>query len=329
MAGERTLPGLGLTAFWNAGDNTWKPGNDENMRKLSAVVQLRVLSRTIWPPSTDDSNSAAVANGDMYIVPASDSNSLQDSNSDDAFGDIAVHDNGNWVFYTPQSGWIAYVVDEAQHFKFEGGQWVQMGGSAENIAYSSGDGGDSNSTETSVAGALDDLYERVRNVSAGIVDATTVSYNSADGGDSNSTATTVQEALDDLYGITNLLSDQLDALDSTITFENRTAGKTLTAADNKHFYLHDDDSNSGDFALYGLPADSLEDLPDGFTVSWTQIGNTQVELVAAEDSNSPDDVTMIYPIDRVARTRGPGSTITALKTSTANRWVIFGDLESL
>ena len=37
---ERTLPGLGLTGFWDLGANNWKGGMDLNLRKLSLLVQL-------------------------------------------------------------------------------------------------------------------------------------------------------------------------------------------------------------------------------------------------------------------------------------------------
>lgn len=128
MSGERILPGIGLTGFWNLGDNSWKPGMDANLRMLSAIVQLRVLSRTT-PFPFDDSNSAAFADGDIYIVPIHDSNSLQDSNSTQGHNYIAVHDAGDWYYFAPKSGWIAYVVDEDKHYTFtQGGAWRPLDG---------------------------------------------------------------------------------------------------------------------------------------------------------------------------------------------------------
>jgi len=324
MAGERTLPGISLTGFWNAGDNTWKAGNDANLLKLSVLVQLRVLSRVIFPPA-DNSNSLGVANGDIYIVPVNDSNSMQSSNSVPRHNDIAVFDNGAWVYYTPLNGFRAYVIDESAYYKFNGTTWVADGGSALNIAYNSGTSGDSNSTETNVADALDDLYERVRNVSAGIIDASTVNYNSGDGGDSNSTETTVQGALDDIYGRVRAVEGAAGGITFVVL---ASAAITLTAADDKKFYMVEDDSNSAGFCTIGIPADSLEDLPDGFTVSAVQIGaGNQVTFAEIQDSNSPDDLVLIYPADMQPRTRGQNSVITALKTSVANRWLVFGDLE--
>ena len=39
MAGEKTTPGFGLTAFWDEGSNGWKPGMDANLLKLSMATQ--------------------------------------------------------------------------------------------------------------------------------------------------------------------------------------------------------------------------------------------------------------------------------------------------
>lgn len=324
MAGERTLPGISLTAFWNEGDDTWKAGMDENLRKLSVFVQLRVLSRVVFP-GFEDSNSAGVANGDIYLVPNSDSNSQQNSNSTPLQDWIAVHDNGSWVYYQPLEGFRAYVIDEDLFYVYKNGDWVPDGGDATAITYNSGSSGDSNSTATSVAEALDDLYKRIRDISVGAVDAYTIPYASQDGGDSNSVESTVGDALDDLYSSVNTLQTQIGG----ITFEAITASLTLDATDDKKWFLASDSSNSPAFIDIGVPADSLLDLPDGFTVSVTQLNDSQVRFIAVEDSNSPDDVTFIYPADMQPQTRGARSTISIVKTNVANTWIIFGDTEAV
>ena len=91
---ERTLPGLGLTGFWDLGANNWKGGMDLNLRKLSLLVQLSVLSMTTALPST------GLADGMIYIIPSG--------------GDakkIAIRDNGAWVNYDPTEGMVAWVKD--------------------------------------------------------------------------------------------------------------------------------------------------------------------------------------------------------------------------
>lgn len=107
MAGERTLPGIGLTGFWNLGDSSWKPGMDANLRALSALVQLSVLSRQTAIPDSP-------ADGSIYIVPA---NAATNANR------IAIRDNGATTFVTPAEGWLGYVKDEDLFVKFNGTVW--------------------------------------------------------------------------------------------------------------------------------------------------------------------------------------------------------------
>ena len=109
MAGERTLPGLGLTGYWNAGDNSWKPGMDVNLLKLSTIVNGVVLSRATSLPGSP-------VQGEVYIVPAADANG----------NDLAIYDNGAWTYVTPNVGWLLYVVDETKHYRFEAAGWVEF-----------------------------------------------------------------------------------------------------------------------------------------------------------------------------------------------------------
>ena len=106
---ERTLPGLGLTGFWDLGANNWKGGMDLNLRKLSLLVQLSVLSMTTPLPST------GLADGMIYIIPSG--------------GDakkIAIRDNGAWVNYDPTEGMVAWVKDTDKFVKFDGAAWVDL-----------------------------------------------------------------------------------------------------------------------------------------------------------------------------------------------------------
>jgi len=97
MAGERVLPGtLGLTAFHNLGDNTWKPTMDDNFLRLSALTQLTVISRTAALPS-------GPPDGDIYIVPSTDPTNPNQ---------IAIRDDGNWYYFSPKPGLIAHVQDD-------------------------------------------------------------------------------------------------------------------------------------------------------------------------------------------------------------------------
>lgn len=106
MAGERSLPGLGLKGFWTPGTNGWSGPNgmDGNLRTLSAVAQLTVLSRTTALPNNP-------ADGALYIVPHPDNR-------------VALRDNGAWVYLTPNEGWQAWVSSENKTYVFDGTAWI-------------------------------------------------------------------------------------------------------------------------------------------------------------------------------------------------------------
>lgn len=119
MAGERVLPGAGLTAFWELRDNTWKPGMDANLRLVSVLLSGSVISRTTALPGSGSL-------GDIYIVP---SGAGSNPNT------IAVWDgevgSEAWVYISPRSGWTFFVANESSRYFWNGTDWVQAsGGSA-------------------------------------------------------------------------------------------------------------------------------------------------------------------------------------------------------
>lgn len=109
MAGERTLPGLGLRAYWEKGSNDWEVAHDPDTRKLSILCQAAVISRTTELPSN-------APNGAMYLVPAGDTNGNQ----------IAARDDGAWVFTPPQVGFLVHVNDISRFVKWDGSEWVAL-----------------------------------------------------------------------------------------------------------------------------------------------------------------------------------------------------------
>ena len=110
MAGERSLPGLGLEGFWNLGSNGFKTGLDSDLRILSALVQLTALSRVTALPGSP-------ANGDIYIVP---------SGAAEHANEIAVRDNGEWVYLLPKNGFVATVADENVLVWYSGAAWSAL-----------------------------------------------------------------------------------------------------------------------------------------------------------------------------------------------------------
>lgn len=110
MAGERILPGIGLSGFWDIG-SAYKAGMDANLRVLSALVQPRILSVLAAAPSTP-------ADGDMHIASAAWGGG--------AVNDVMIRDSGAWVALTPGEGWLVYD-RAADGFKvFDGAAWVVL-----------------------------------------------------------------------------------------------------------------------------------------------------------------------------------------------------------
>ena len=101
----RTLPGLGLTGFWDQGYTGWKDANDVNLLTLSAIAQLAVLSKTTALPGSP-------TDGMIYIVPSGGNANK-----------VAVRDNAGWVYLTPQVGWRAWVVDTSSTVVWDGTAW--------------------------------------------------------------------------------------------------------------------------------------------------------------------------------------------------------------
>lgn len=107
MAGERILPGLGLTGFWDLG-SAYKTGMDTNLLTLSALVQPYVLDAVAAAPGTP-------ADGDIYLATAAWGGG--------AANDVMVRDNAAWVALTPGEGWMVYD-RTANAFKvFDGAAW--------------------------------------------------------------------------------------------------------------------------------------------------------------------------------------------------------------
>lgn len=85
-------------------------------RALEVVVQLRVLERVASLPGTP-------VDGDRYILTAATGGGEEH--------DVAYY-SGGWHFFAPETGWKAYVVDDAADFIFLESGWAE---------YSAGGGG--------------------------------------------------------------------------------------------------------------------------------------------------------------------------------------------
>jgi len=97
--------------------------HNEAIRALDAIVQLSVADRdlTAPPPSPTD--------GDRYIIAAGATVEWMGHD-----GKIAAFQDGAWMFYAAQTGWLAWVADEDTLLGWDGTAWVQAGGESINPA---------------------------------------------------------------------------------------------------------------------------------------------------------------------------------------------------
>lgn len=112
MAGQRSLPGLGLKGFWDLGDNTYKTGVDANMRTVSALVQPFIDSIRSTAPGSP-------ADGDIHLATAIWGGA--------SANDIVLRDDGNWIPITPGAGWKVFNRDTGVDMLFDGTNWITPG----------------------------------------------------------------------------------------------------------------------------------------------------------------------------------------------------------
>jgi len=86
--------------------------HNDALTRLDGLVHLAVESRTqATPPSTPTGLSA-------YIVPEG-GNGVFAARADQ----VALFEDGGWIFLTPRAGWQAWVADEAEHNLWTGTEW--------------------------------------------------------------------------------------------------------------------------------------------------------------------------------------------------------------
>lgn len=91
--------------------------HNEGLKVLDAIVQLSVLDKDLTAAP------GSPAAGDRYIVAAS---ATGDWVGED--GNVAAWQDGVWVFYEPEAGWIAWVEDEQKIYAKGATDWVVGGG---------------------------------------------------------------------------------------------------------------------------------------------------------------------------------------------------------
>lgn len=98
---------------------------NEALLVLDSLVFLALLDRSLSAPP------GSPAEGARYLVAASPSGAWAGH-----AGDIAVFQDGAWVFLTPRIGWRAVVLDEGAEILFDGTRWRPVVGLASGAATS-------------------------------------------------------------------------------------------------------------------------------------------------------------------------------------------------
>lgn len=108
---SRTLAGsIALTGDWDLGEDGYKTAMDLNWLKLSVLTQAVALDKVSATPG-------APAEGDIYI--------FDDTHPTQA-NDIAVYDEGAWVYFSPSEGWLCYNLTAGFHETFDGAVWAAL-----------------------------------------------------------------------------------------------------------------------------------------------------------------------------------------------------------
>ncbi|MCO6381891.1 DUF2793 domain-containing protein [Oceanicola sp. 502str15] len=82
------------------------------LMRLDGLAQLRLQSAsTTTPPG-------AVVDGECWFVPSGAVNAWAGQG-----GQVAIGDNGGWVFVAPQVGWRAWIIDTATDALWDGSAW--------------------------------------------------------------------------------------------------------------------------------------------------------------------------------------------------------------
>lgn len=93
--------------------------HNEAIRALDAVVQISVLDRDLAAPPPSP------AEGNRYLVAGGASGAWSGHS-----GKIAAWQDGGWIFYSPRTGWVAYVADEGVLIAYSGSAWNSVSASS-------------------------------------------------------------------------------------------------------------------------------------------------------------------------------------------------------
>lgn len=96
--------------------------HNDALRSLDAIVQLSVVSQNKTDPPSSPTE------GDRYIVETNATNEWLGKDLE-----VAAWQDGSWMFYTPQEGWLCWVEDENTLLIWDGNGWASVGGGTASV----------------------------------------------------------------------------------------------------------------------------------------------------------------------------------------------------
>ncbi len=107
---SRTLPNLGLKAFYTIGESGWGDEMSLNLLRLSVLTQATAISKVAVEPGSP-------VDGDVHIL---DQTNPTNPNR------VIIRDAGAWVYVAPIEGWLLYNRAANYFEKFDGTAWAEM-----------------------------------------------------------------------------------------------------------------------------------------------------------------------------------------------------------
>lgn len=107
---SRDLPNLALKGFFDLGEDGWDDEMSLNLLKLSVLVQATALDKVAADPG-------APVDGDVYIF---------DETHATHPNEVAIRDDGAWVYVEPFEGWLIFNQAAGYYEKFDGTVWAEL-----------------------------------------------------------------------------------------------------------------------------------------------------------------------------------------------------------
>lgn len=281
---------------------------------LRAIDQGLVLSSVISQTLTAPPGSPA--NGDAYIVGASATGAWATHDLSVAVWttDNPVAPSGEWEFYVPAAGWIAWSVADAGFYAFAAGAWAAFGGGGGGVVTSvAGRTGAVVLAEADITSLVADLGTLAAAIAAAMVNPMTTLGDVISGGASGVPARVAIGTTGQVFTVVSGAPGWATPSASGPSVNDQTASYTAVLGDGNNVVTMSNASANN----FTVPPNSAVAFPIGTTLTVIQKGAGQTTLVAGVG------VTINNPSSLTTRTQWSTISVTKILTDT---WNAAGDL---